>query len=112
MPWIDFVLLRRQVPLADILDLIGFRATTRAGPQLRGACPVHGSTSPHSRSFAAHVGQQCWRCFRCGAGGNALDLYAAVTKLSVYAAAIELCARLHLPVPWLGAATASPRSPP
>ena len=111
MPWLDFVLLRRQVALTDVLDLIGFEATTRSGPQQRGPCPVHGSTSPHSRSFAAHVDKQCWRCFRCGAGGNALDLYAAVTKLPLYAAAVELCARLHLPVPWLkrGADVASAR---
>jgi DNA primase len=69
--------------------------------QLRGPCPVHGSTSPRSRSLAAHVDKQCWHCFRCGAGGNALDLYVAVTKLPLYAAAVELCARLHRPVPWL-----------
>jgi hypothetical protein len=26
--------------------LLGFRATTRRGPQVRGPCPVHGSTTP------------------------------------------------------------------
>ena len=110
MPGIDFALLRGQVPLAQVLDLVGFRALTRVGWQLRGACPVHGSTSPGSRSFAAHLAKQCWQCFRCGAGGNALDLYAAVTKLPLYAAAVELCARLHLPVPWRTASAS--RSPP
>ncbi len=71
MPGIDFVLLRRQVPLAQVLELIGFRALTRVGAQLRGPCPVHGSKSPRSRSFAAHLTKQCWHCFRCGASGNA-----------------------------------------
>ena len=83
MPGIDFDLLRRQVPLAQVLDLVGFTAATRQGPQLRGPCPVHGSASPRSRSLAAHVHKQCWHCFRCGAGGNALDLYLAVTRLPV-----------------------------
>ena len=110
MPGIDFALLRRQVSLTQVLDLVGFTALTRRGPQLRGPCPVHGSTSPRSRSFAAHVEKHCWQCFRCGAGGNALDLYLAVTKLPVHEGALELCARLHLPAPWL--TKPNSRSPP
>ena len=100
MPGIDFALLRRQVSVAQVLELVGFTATTRRGAQWRGPCPVHGSTSRRSRSFAVHVQRHCWQCFRCGACGNALDLYVAVTKLPVYEGALELCARLHLPVPW------------
>jgi len=100
MPGLDFVLLRRQVSLAEVLELIGITPTTRCGSQLRGPCPLHGSASPRSRSFAAHLDKQCWHCFRCGAGGNALDLYVAATRLPLYAAAMELCQRLHLPVPW------------
>jgi DNA primase len=105
MPGIDFALLRRRLSLAQVLELIGFRATTRCGDQVRGPCPLHSaaasrSSSRRSRSFAAHLERHCWHCFRCGAGGNALDLYVAVTNLPVYAAALELCARLHLPVPW------------
>ena len=98
MSGIDFVLLRRQISLTQVLDLVGFTPTTRCGPQWRGPCPVHGS-APGSRSFAAHVEKNCWHCFRCGAGGNALDLYLAVTKLPVYEGALELCARLGVPVP-------------
>jgi hypothetical protein len=99
MPGIDYTLLRQRLSLAQVLDLVGFTATTRRGPQLRGPCSVHGSTTPRSRSFAAHLENNCWHCFRCGAGGNALDLYLAVTRLPVYAGALELCARLQLPVP-------------
>jgi DNA primase len=110
MAGIDFVLLRRQLSLTQVLDLIGFTPTTRCGAQWRGPCPVHGSKSPRSRSFAAHVAKNCWHCFRCGAGGNPLDLYLAVTKLPVYEGAVELCKRLHVAVPRRGAAV--PRSPP
>ena len=99
MAGIDFTLLRQQLPLTQVLDLLGFTVTTRRGQELRGPCPVHRSTSPQSRSFAADVEKNCWHCFRCGAGGNALDLYLAVTKLPVYDGALELCARLRLSVP-------------
>jgi len=98
MPGIDFALVRRQVSLTQVLELVGFTATTRRGPQLRGPCPVHGS-APRSRSFAAHLQKHCWHCFGCGAGGNALDLYLAVTKLPVYDGALELCARLGVDAP-------------
>lgn len=109
MPGIDFTLLRRQISLTQVLDLVGFTPTTRRGPQLRGPCPVHGSASG-SRSFAAHVAKNCWHCFRCGVGGNALDLYLAVTKLPVYEGALELCARLGIEVPRRASRTS--RSPP
>ena len=107
MPGIDFALLRRHVPLTQVLDLLGFTPTTRCGPQVRGPCPVHGSRSPRSRSFAAHLERDCWHCFRCGAGGNALDLYAAATRLPLYEAAVDLCRGLGLTPPWL-----RPRRPP
>jgi hypothetical protein len=118
MAGIDFTLLRRQVALAPVLDLVGFQATTRRGPQVRGACPLHGAVHGarmataqamaqgrqrprRRRSFAAHLQKNCWHCFGCGACGNALDLYLAVTKLPVYQGALELCARLGLSVPRL-----------
>ena len=100
MPGIDYQRLRQQLALRQVLDLLDFTATTRHGPQLRGPCPVHGAATPHSRSFAAHLDKQCWHCFRCGAGGNALDLYAAARQLPIYEAALELCQRLRLPTPW------------
>jgi DNA primase len=107
MSGIDFALLRQQLSLTQVLDLIGFTPTTRCGPQLRGPCPVHGSKSPRSRSFAAQVEKNCWHCFRCGAGGNALDLYVAVTNQPVYEGALELCTRLGMSAP-----RCSSRSPP
>ena len=112
MPGIDFTRLRQQLPLAQVLDLLGFTPTTRRGPQVRGPCPVHGSRTPQSRSFAAHLEKQCWHCFGCGAGGNALDLYLAVTRLPVYEGALELCARLHLPAPWRETPARASRRPP
>jgi DNA primase len=107
MAGIDFAALRRRLRLGQVLELLGFVPGTHLGAQVRGPCPVHGSRSPNSRAFAAHLERQCWHCFGCGAHGNALDLWTAATKLPLYEAALDLCQRLHLDIPWLTA-----RSPP
>ena len=107
MAGIDYRALRRQVRLVAVLDLLGFVPTTKVGNQVRGPCPLHGSRSPRSRSFAAHLERHCWQCFRCGAHGNALDLWRAATRLPLYEAAVDLCHRLNLEMPRLPA-----RSPP
>ena len=96
-----------RLRLGQVLDLLGFVPSTQCGPQVRGPCPLHGSRAPRGRSFAAHLERHCWQCFRCGAGGNALDLWLASTGLPVYEAALDLCRRLNLAIPRLSA-----RSPP
>jgi DNA primase len=101
MPTIDYRAARALVRLADVLDLIAYQPRSRDGAQLRGPCPLHGSSAPTSRVFAAHLGKNAYYCFRCGAGGNALDLWVALTGQSLHAAVIDLCQRLHRPVPWL-----------
>jgi DNA primase len=101
MPAIDYRRARAELRLADVLTLIGYEARSRQGPQLRGPCPLHGSRSATSRAFAAHLGRNLYHCFRCGAGGNALDLWAALSRLPLHAAVLDLCQRLQQPVPWL-----------
>jgi DNA primase len=112
MPGIDFTLLRGQLSLTQVLELVNFTPTTRQGPEWRGPCPVHGSRRPSSRSFAANVQKNCWRCFVCDAAGNALDLYAATRHLPLFEAALEVCARLQLPVPWRTPCVSASRRPP
>jgi DNA primase len=101
MPGIDFREARARLRLAEVLELLGFVPAARTGGQVRGPCPVHGSRAPASRAFAAHLGKNVWHCFRCGAGGNALDLWAAVTRQELHAAVRDLCTRLGREVPWL-----------
>jgi DNA primase len=103
MPGIDYRAARAQLPLAAVLELLGFATRERRGDQVRGRCPVHGARAPQSRSFAAHLGKNVWRCFTCGAGGNALDLWVAVTRQELHAAVLDLCNRLGCEVPWLPA---------
>ena len=99
MPSIDFAELRRRVPIARVLELAGFRAVRISGAELRGPCPIHGSHSCHSRSFAANIEKNVFRCFHCGAGGTVLDLWAAMNKTNVYRAAISLCEQLAMELP-------------
>jgi len=101
MSAIDFRAARAQVRLAEVLELIGFVPCGRLGHQVRGPCPVHRSQAPRSRSFAAHLGRGVWHCFRCGAGGNVLDLWVALTQQPLYPAVIDLYRRLGREVPWL-----------
>jgi DNA primase len=101
MPAIDYRRAREQLRLADVLKLIGYQPRWRQGQQGRGPCPLHDSRSASSRVFSVHLGKNLFHCFRCGAGGNALDLWAALQRLPLHAAVLDLCRRLHEPVPWL-----------
>jgi DNA primase len=101
MARIDFRLLRRQIGIGAVLDLLGFVPARRRGRQVRGPCPVHGRHGPRSRSFSTHLEKNVYRCFHCGSQGNQLDLCAAATRRPFPQAAVALCERLHHPVPRL-----------
>jgi len=101
MPGIHFSDVRARIALADVLALIGFVPCETSGDQVRGPCPVHHSATPSSRSFSANLRLNIYKCFKCGSCGNQLDLYATVTGLSVFEAAIELCEKLDREIPWM-----------
>jgi transposase len=105
---IDFQAVRAQVSIQQVFDLLDFVAATTSGDQVRGCCPIHGSTSPRSRSFSANLAKNVYRCFKCQSQGNQLDLWAAATNQTVYDAATDLCHKLHLEIP----RTDVPRSTP
>ena len=101
MPLIDLRQARAEIRLSVVLQLLGWQASQRQGEQVRGTCPVHGSTSGRSRSFSAHLGRNAWQCFRGGARGNALDLWRRVRGQELYPAVLELYRQLGRDVPWL-----------
>jgi DNA primase len=109
MPLVDSRQARWEIRLAAVLGLLGWQARERRGEQARGACPLHGSTSPRSRSFSAQLGRGVWQCFRCGAKGNALELWARATGQGLYPAVLDLYDRLGRDVPWLRPARAAGR---
>jgi DNA primase len=101
MPGVDFSSVRAQISLAQVLRLLDFVPTRKVADQLRGPCPVHGSRRPGSRSFSANVAKNVYHCFKCGSAGNQLDLWMAVHDVNAYRAAVDLCERLSVQVPWL-----------
>jgi transposase InsO family protein len=102
-PAIDFAAVRALVTMAAVLELLGFQARSSRGGQQRGPCPLHGSTSGTSRCFSVNLDQNTFHCFKCGRSGNALELWAAATNQTPYDAALDLCQRLHLPLPTMQA---------
>ena len=99
MAGIDYAMLRSLVSIADVLRLAGFAQSEATGDQVRGPCPIHGSSSPTSRSFSADLRKHTFRCFTCGTSDNQLDLWIAVSKLPLHEAARDLCDRLGIDVP-------------
>jgi DNA primase len=100
MPSISYAEVRARIPLAEVLNLIGFVPCDRRGDQLRGPCPIHRSSRATSRSFSANLKLHAYKCFKCGSKGNQLDLYASVTKQGLFEAAVALCEQLHHEIPW------------
>ena len=102
MPAIDFRQLRADVTMAQVLELLGIVIIERTGDQVRGECPLHEpSDRGKHRSFSAHLARNMFRCFKCGAQGNQLDLWSIVSKQPLYEASLDLCNRLHVDTPYI-----------
>ena len=101
MPGIDFNTLRQEISMEQVLELIQFVPTSRLGDQWRGPCPVHQSTSLGSRSLSVNLASKRYYCHKCQSKGNQLELWAQITQLPIYDAAVDLCRTLGRPVPWI-----------
>lgn len=97
-PAIDFEAVTAATTIAAVLGLLGVSATTA---RHRGPRPLHGSTSGTSRCLGANLEGNVFQCFKCGCSGNALDLWAKVTRQPPYDAAVDLCQRLGIALPLL-----------
>lgn len=100
-PSIDFAAVRAAITIAQVLALLGFVPRSDHAGQQRGPCPLHGSTQGTARCFSVNTQAHTFHCFKCGRSGNALDLWAAAHRLSIYDAALDLCQRLNIPLPVL-----------
>ena len=101
MPGIDFKKVRESIRIAEVLELAGFVGSSGSGDQRRGPCPVHRSSSASSTSFSVSLAKNTYQCFKCGAGGDQLDLWVAVTRTNIHQAALDLCNLLNRQVPWI-----------
>ena len=100
---INYRQLRDSVQIQAVLRWMSWEASSRFGDQLRGACPLCATSSDDTpnrhtrrgnRTFSVNTHRNIYRCFRCGSGGNALDLWSAYRQLPIYAAAQEIQSRL------------------
>lgn len=72
----------------EALQRIGSIETilARRGIELRRRvcrCPLHDDTHPSFSVYDGRDGKQRWKCFGCGRGGDALDLEAAFTGMTI-----------------------------
>ncbi|TWT37444.1 DNA primase [Posidoniimonas corsicana] len=96
---IDYAALRQEVGIEQVLVILEFRPVVRKGPQLRGPCPIHKSSSATSRSFSVNLDRGVYKCFGCGSEGTTLDLCQAAFGGTLYEAAIDACQRLGIEPP-------------
>jgi transposase len=99
-PKVDFAFLRQQVSIEQVLCHLGLFDQLRGrGLQRRGPCPIHGQPNDKQTTFSAHLGKHLFQCFHadCRAQGNVLDLWAAIHKLPLYEAALQLAESFNLP---------------
>src|SRR6266568_543475 len=97
----QFRLNQYTITIAQVLTLLGFTPRSDYAGQQRGACPLHGSTHGTARCFSVNTNTHTFHCFKCNRSGNALELWAAANRLSIYDAALDLCQRLNIPLPIL-----------
>jgi hypothetical protein len=95
---LDFAHLKRQLPMARVLDHLGLTPRLRGpGPQRRCACPIHRGGG-RSRTFSVHLEQNVFQCFdaKCAAKGDVIDLWARIKGMSLRNAALDLVQTFHL----------------
>lgn len=101
---IDFQQLKLDINMLDVLRLYDWQAVRvlKGGTELRGQCPIHGSKSPTSVIFSVSPNRNAFKCFKCGAEGNQLDLaahYFNLPKDQIVKIAVQLCRQLGKDIP-------------
>lgn len=96
---VDFRRIRQLIHPKRALALVGWVPEWDGGINLRGPCPFHRSSSPRSRSLS--VTDRVYYCHKCHATGDAVAVWQWHTGLDPLDAAVDLCNRLGVPVPYL-----------
>jgi transposase len=103
--FIDFAHLKRQLPMAQVLDHLGIGSRLRgSSAQRRGPCPIHRGDG-RGKSFSVNLADNVFQCFdaACQKKGDVIDLWASVNGMSVREAAIDLVRTFNLePAPGTG----------
>lgn len=103
---VDFDALKRTVSIVELLESIGWKAvrTRRGGNELRGPCPIHGSSSNTSLIFSVTPSRNIFKCFKCDARGDTIALATylfGIPRDQRVKAAVALSKQLKIAVPRL-----------
>jgi transposase len=96
--YLDFAHLKRQLPMAQVLDHLGLGSRLRgSSAQRRGPCPIHRSDG-RGRTFSVNLADNVFHCFdaACQKQGDVIDLWASVNAMSLRQAAIDLVCTFNL----------------
>ncbi len=82
----------------DIVDVVSQYVRLRKAGSTRyvGLCPFHTEKTP---SFGVHTVHQFYKCFGCGAGGDAVKFVMEIEALTFYEALKLLAERYGIPMP-------------
>ena len=86
--WIDFREIRARVSMSMVLEHYQVDWLGKQGDELRGRCPIHEGEG--ERAFHVNLEKNVFHCFSCGAKGNVLDFVAAMEKVSIREAGLEM----------------------
>lgn len=90
--FIDFVHLKRQLPIARIFEHLGLASRLRGpGSQKRCPCPIHRADG-RGRTFSVNLHDNVFHCFdaACQKKGDVIDLWAALHHQDLRQAALDL----------------------
>ncbi|MDP6046835.1 MAG: DNA primase [Phycisphaerae bacterium] len=97
MPRFTEQFVQQVLDSVDIVELVGqYVALTRRGREFLGLCPFHDDKKP---SMNVSPAKQIFKCFSCGAGGDALKFLTLYEKYSFPEAVRALAERSAIPLP-------------
>jgi DNA primase len=89
--------IQQVLQATDLIDLVGqYVALKHKGREFVGLCPFHEDQNP---SLNVSPAKQIYKCFACGAGGNAAQFLMAYEKSSFPEAIRSLAQRANIPLP-------------
>ncbi len=97
---IDYRAVRESVSISRILAHWWFEPTVWRGDRLRSRCLL-ADCRGSNRSLSIDRERSLWYCFVCRRGGDQLEFWRLVRGVSLYVAALQLCALVGRPVPYL-----------
>src|SRR5688572_610334 len=102
-----FERLKEQIKEAPLSLVIGHYMTlNKRGANLEGICPFHSDTKP---SLKVNDSKGLYKCFACGAGGDAITFVKEYKKVEYVEALRELAGILSLPFEELKEKKKNPR---